>query len=119
MANESSAIVQRLWNYCNVLRDDGVSYGDYVEQLTYLLFLKMADEQEKILKKQTNIPKGLDWSSLTGKDGGIVKRCGEWEWEIDNNWMIMPCYHPSALLRNPNWKEPAWRALQKVAKELL
>lgn len=47
MANESSTIVQRLWNYCNVLRDDGVSYGDYIEQLTYLLFLKMADEQTK------------------------------------------------------------------------
>ena len=41
---ESSTIVQRLWNYCNVLRDDGMSYGDYVEQLTYLLFLKMDDE---------------------------------------------------------------------------
>lgn len=40
-------IVQRLWNYCNVLRDDGVSYGDYVEQLTYLLFLKMAYEQTR------------------------------------------------------------------------
>jgi Zn-dependent peptidase ImmA (M78 family)/predicted nucleic acid-binding protein len=40
-------IVQRLWNYCNVLRDDGVSYGDYVEQLTYLLFLKMDDEQAR------------------------------------------------------------------------
>jgi len=39
----SSALVQNLWNYCNVLRDDGVSYGDYVEQLTYQLFLKMAD----------------------------------------------------------------------------
>ncbi len=37
----SSTIVQRLWNYCNVLRDDGMAYGDYVEQLTYLLFLKM------------------------------------------------------------------------------
>ena len=44
LATESATIVQRLWNYCNVLRDDGVSYGDYVEQLTYLLFLKMADE---------------------------------------------------------------------------
>jgi hypothetical protein len=43
----SSAIVQKLWNYCNVLRDDGMSYGDYVEQLTYLLFLKMADERIK------------------------------------------------------------------------
>ena len=41
----SAAIVQKLWNYCNILRDDGLSYGDYVEQLTYLLFLKMADEQ--------------------------------------------------------------------------
>ena len=41
----SNGIVQKLWNYCNVLRDDGLSYGDYVEQLTYLLFLKMADEQ--------------------------------------------------------------------------
>ena len=40
----TSSIVQKLWNYCNVLRDDGMSYGDYVEQLTYLLFLKMADE---------------------------------------------------------------------------
>ena len=40
----SAAIVQRLWNYCNLLRDDGMSYGDYVEQLTYLLFLKMAHE---------------------------------------------------------------------------
>ena len=40
-----SAIVQKLWNYCNVLRDDGMSYGDYVEQLTYLLFLKMVDER--------------------------------------------------------------------------
>jgi HsdM N-terminal domain len=36
----SPAIVQKLWNYCNVLLDDGMSYGDYVEQLTYLLFLR-------------------------------------------------------------------------------
>jgi len=40
-------IVQKLWNYCNVLRDDGMSYGDYVGQLTYLLFLNMADERAK------------------------------------------------------------------------
>lgn len=47
MTNQSATIVQRLWNYCNVLRDDGVSYGDYVEQLTYLLFLKMDDENAR------------------------------------------------------------------------
>jgi type I restriction enzyme M protein len=45
MANHSTQIVQKLWNYCNILRDDGLSYGDYVEQLTFLLFRKMADEQ--------------------------------------------------------------------------
>lgn len=70
MPNESSTIVQRLWNYCNVLRDDGVSYGDYVEQLTYLLFLKMADEQTKPpFNKPSSIPRGLDWQSLLEKDG--------------------------------------------------
>ena len=58
MPNESATIVQKLWNYCNVLRDDGVSYGDYVEQLTYLLFLKMADEQTKPpFSKPSIIPK--------------------------------------------------------------
>ncbi len=70
MATESSAIVQKLWNYCNVLRDDGVSYGDYVEQLTYLVFLKMADEQTKPpLNKKSAIPKDYNWESLIKKDG--------------------------------------------------
>ncbi len=74
MSNESSTIVQKLWNYCNVLRDDGVSYGDYVEQLTYLLFLKMADEQTKPpFNKPSIIPKGLDWKSLLEKDGDALE----------------------------------------------
>ncbi len=74
MSNESSTIVQRLWNYCNVLRDDGVSYGDYVEQLTYLLFLKMADEQTKPpFHKSSTIPEGLDWKSLLSKDGDALE----------------------------------------------
>jgi type I restriction enzyme M protein len=74
MANESATIVQRLWNYCNVLRDDGVSYGDYVEQLTYLLFLKMADEQTQTpYNKPSSIPQGLDWQSLIEKDGDALE----------------------------------------------
>ena len=74
MANESATIVQRLWNYCNVLRDDGVSYGDYVEQLTYLLFLKMADEQtQPPYNKPSSIPQGLDWQSLIEKDGDALE----------------------------------------------
>ena len=65
-----SALVQKLWNYCNILRDDGLSYGDYVEQLTYLLFLKMADEQSRPpLSRPSPIPKGFDWKSLLKLDG--------------------------------------------------
>src|ERR687885_215550 len=73
MTNTSASIVQRLWNYCNVLRDDGVSYGDYVEQLTYLLFLKMADEQVQLLGKEPIIPAGLDWQSLLKLDGDALE----------------------------------------------
>ncbi len=65
-----SAIVQKLWNYCNVLRDDGMSYGDYVEQLTYLLFLKLADERTKPPYSQpSGIPSKYSWPSLLKKDG--------------------------------------------------
>ena len=46
----SQAVVQRLWNYCNLLRDVGLSYGDYLEQLTYLLFLKMASMSARGVK---------------------------------------------------------------------
>jgi type I restriction enzyme M protein len=66
----SNGIVQKLWNYCNVLRDDGMSYGDYVEQLTYLLFLKMADERTKPPYNQPSpVPEKYSWQSLVKKDG--------------------------------------------------
>ena len=65
-----STIVQKLWNYCNVLRDDGMSYGDYVEQLTYLLFLKMADERTKPPYNQKSpVQDKYNWQSLIKKDG--------------------------------------------------
>jgi len=70
MSANGNGLVQRLWNYCNVLRDDGLSYGDYLEQLTYLLFLKMADEQTKPPFDQLAfVPDGLDWQSLLARDG--------------------------------------------------
>ena len=59
-----SALVQKFWNYCNILRDDGLSYGDYVQQLTFLLFLKMADELNRTpFNKPSAVPKGHDWRS--------------------------------------------------------
>jgi type I restriction enzyme M protein len=66
----NNQLVAKLWNYCNILRDDGLSYGDYVEQLTYLLFLKMADEQSRPpFNKPTAIPKGFGWDVLVKLDG--------------------------------------------------
>ena len=59
MASESATIVQRLWNYCHVLRDDGGSYGDYVEQLTYLLFLKGAFEGKLVSQNPSDEPASL------------------------------------------------------------
>ncbi len=74
MSNESATIVQKLWNFCNVLRDDGVSYGDYVEQLTYLLFLKLADEQTKPpFNNPSTIPTDLDWVSLRKESGKALE----------------------------------------------
>ena len=65
-----ASIVQKLWNYCNVLRDDGMSYGDYVEQLTYLLFLKMADERTKTPYYQKSaVPQKYAWPGLIKRDG--------------------------------------------------
>ena len=66
----TAALVQKLWNYCNVLRDDGMSYGDYVEQLTYLLFLKMADERSRPPWNQPSlIPASYAWPTLLKRDG--------------------------------------------------
>lgn len=70
MGQETNTIVTRLWNYCNVLKDDGVSYGDYVEQLTYLLFLKMADEQTRPpYNRPASIPEEWSWPALLTKNG--------------------------------------------------
>ena len=70
MNTTTHSLVQKLWNYCSVLRDDGMSYGDYVEQLTYLLFLKMADERSQPPYNQTSIvPAAYAWPTLLGRDG--------------------------------------------------
>jgi type I restriction enzyme M protein len=66
MTDASNRIVQKLWGFCQVLRDDGLSYQDYLEQLTFLLFLKMADERAG--GGAQAIPKGYRWSDLAAPD---------------------------------------------------
>src|SRR5206468_3310648 len=58
-----SDIVNKLWGFCHTLRHDGIDYGDYIEQLTYLLFLKMAEE------RAAAVPKGYDWASVKNLSG--------------------------------------------------
>lgn len=85
MPSTSQQIIQTLWRYCNILRDDGLSYPDYVEQLTYLLFLKMAHEQRRVIGDIEIIPETHDWKSLISKSdkrhlhshyGEILRRLG-------------------------------------------
>src|SRR3954451_19951804 len=69
MTADSTQLVQELWRYCNVLRDDGLSYPDYVEQLTYLLFLKMSDEQSG-----GPVPAEYAWRSFAGLEADAMHR---------------------------------------------
>ena len=74
MSEQSTTIVSKVWGMCNPLRDDGVSYGDYLEQLTYLIFLKMSDEYSKPpYNKQTGIPDGYAWSDMNTLKGAELE----------------------------------------------
>jgi type I restriction enzyme M protein len=68
-----SSLVSKVWNYAHVLRDQGISYGDYVEQITYLLFLKMDDERSELLGEPSIIPDKYRWAQLAGKDGDALE----------------------------------------------
>ena len=63
-------IVSKLWNLCNVLRDDGITYHQYVTELTYILFLKMAKETGV----ESQIPEAYRWDNLTSKSGIELKK---------------------------------------------
>lgn len=71
-----SAIVSKVWNFANVLRDDGVGYGDYLEQITYLLFLKMADELNK-----PPYNKGLKFPKLKNVEGDELPNAETCDWQ--------------------------------------
>jgi len=70
----AATIVSKVWNFCNVLRDAGVGYGDYLEQLTYLIFLKMADEYSRPpYNRDVGIPEEYNWPTLKTKRGAELE----------------------------------------------
>ncbi len=70
----TAAIVSKVWSFCHTLRDDGVSYGDYLEQLTYLIFLKMADEYARPpYNREVGIPPEYGWPTLRVKRGAELE----------------------------------------------
>ena len=74
MPDQTSTIISKVWGMCGPLRDDGVSYGDYLEQLTYLIFLKMSDEYARPpYNKQTGIPAGCGWSDMNTLKGAELE----------------------------------------------
>lgn len=86
MSEQTTTIIPKVWGMCDPLRYDGVSYGDYLELLTYLIFLKMSDEYSKPpYKRETNIPSGYGWSDmnmlrgaeLENKYRAILEKLGE------------------------------------------
>ena len=79
-SKNSASIVTKVWSFCNTLRDDGVGYGDYLEQLTYLLFLKMADEYSKPPhNRKMSIPDAYNWESLVDLKGA----------ELDSHYKVL------------------------------
>ena len=72
--NNTASIVSKVWSMSDVLRDDGVSYGDYLEQITYLIFLKMSYEYSKPpYKKVMGIPEGFEWNTLIEISGAELE----------------------------------------------
>jgi type I restriction enzyme M protein len=64
MSTDHTALVSKVWNYAHVLRDQGIGYGDYVEQITFLLFLKMDQERADLLGEPSTIPAAWRWNTL-------------------------------------------------------
>ena len=74
MPEQPSTILNKVWAMCDVLRDEGVSYGDYLEQLTYMIFLKMADEYARPpYNRSLGIPAGSGWTDLRSLSGAALE----------------------------------------------
>ena len=98
-----SDVVQKLWGFCHTLRHDGIDYGDYIEQITYLLFLKMADERGIVVLKDCDWPTLRDYTGIEltdhyidilrklGKAPGLL---GDIYAGAQSRWSSRPCTTP-------------------------
>ena len=68
------ALVAKVWNYAHVLRDEGVSFGDYLGQISFLLFLKMDEERAKALNEPSAIPADCSWETIKTKSGEALEQ---------------------------------------------
>lgn len=68
------ALVAKVWNYAHVLRDDGVSYGDYLGQISFLLFLKMDKERTEALGEPSALPADCQWDALAARAGEDLEK---------------------------------------------
>ena len=135
----SATITQKLWKYATILLADGMSYGDYVGQLTYLLFLKMADERARSpYNQESPIPKKYNWESLLKNTADADKKPRGWRaysldelqarnkesWDIfwlrDKSQMEMGNLPPPEVLIDEILKElsAAMDGLKKAKSEL-
>ena len=120
MPDQTSTIISKVWGLCNPLRDDGLSYGDYLEQLTYLIFLKMSYEYSKPPhKRNVGIPEGCTWADMNtlkgaeleekyksiletlGEQGGILTKIFQGATNKINNAAIL--YRVVQMIDKENW----------------
>lgn len=136
MTDQTSTIASKVWSLCNPLRDDGVSYGDYLEQLTYLIFLKMADEYAKEpYNLDMGIPAGYTWADMNtlkgaelearykatletlGEKGGILGRIFKGAVNKISNIAIF--YRVVQMIDRENWVSMASDVKGVIYEELL
>src|SRR5271165_5365873 len=115
MSTDTQQVVSKAWNFAHVLRDDGLSYMAYVEQITFLLFLKMADEQTKPpYNRKPIVPAGFDWASLLTIEGQVdanLKRAARLRQGILKR-AFEGCLVPQDLT-----DEPAENMLERIRRE--
>ena len=136
MPEQTSSIISKVWAMCGPLRDDGVSYGDYLEQLTYMIFLKMSDEySQKPYERKTGIPAGFGWTDMNtltgaelenqykntletlGKQGGILGQIFKGAINKVSNAAIL--YRIVQMIDKENWVSMSSDVKGVIYEELL